>query len=629
MSKGFISTMALAISFADDAEEETQLTCSLDDIKKCPSARILKVLLKRINRSIQSTGSNSENESSETEKQQQHNEAHPVIENLKSVVNKHDYSGTKLLDDLHHLQYDHDLRNDDTKFDEAFEFLRDCTSGNGCNVNHCPFMVRHYRERGREGGSLHEPDDDVLIDIMAQIHCYLLHSFDVDRLTKEERDRVDMELSVGIGVNSLDDDDSRHEDDLFQSQKLGKINEILTAKREKLRFIRDDRRYRDNADDQKLNGDKSIDFVMMAEKVGVDANDLEQSLSDYENDRDRLMADLIEAVYSEDSTKTEIWGKLKMEDDVKSAVFLNVLHGHFKSTQLNTDNLIGASKVFVARKRLQIDIDILIDVVTTNGIDGRMFDKTELDSYENCGNFAKRFKGLNDCKLQHVRQLYTALRKWKFVEQKEVVVTVENVQDAEDGKDDEKEPVDGDAVVIGSNETDVYEIGKRFYFWDSHRKHPDFVAAKYSNMKEEVLNNPLLATFITIGAWNALTAAITTMLSTEKAQRICSNGQSEYMYSIKTCEPLEAQHLRSLKLYTDFTKLSAKFCAILRWADPKLIAGIAHWARHLIETVQCFGSKLGTESATRTYYRGVDRAFIFKMIATRFNLPQSTTNDVK
>ena len=270
----------------------------------------------------------------------------------------------------------------------------------------------------------------------------------------------------------------------------------------------------------------------------------------------------------------------------------------------------------------------MIDVVNTNQLDGRMFDKTAPNSYENNGTFSKWFKGVPDCKVHYVRQTYTALRKWKYVEQKPEIA-VKQEEDAEDGKEDEKEPVDDNQNDGGSNEPDVYEIGKRFYFWDSHRKHTNFVAPKYKNIKEEVLDNPLLAPLSSIGAWNALTAAITTLLATEKALRICSNGQSVYMYGIQKSEPLEAQHLRSLKLYTDFTDLSAKFCAILRWADPALIAGIAHWARYLIETVQCFGSALSTESSKRTYYRGVDREFIFKMIATRFNLPLSTTSNVK
>ena len=624
--------MALAVSTADDAEQETQLSCSLDDIKTCPSARILKVLLKRMEQSTYSVGSKSEN-------QQQRNTDHSVsvMQSLKSVLEKYDYSATKLLDDLHHLQYDHDLNEDDAKLDAAFDFFKDALSEKGCNVNECPFMVRHYRERGRESGGSLGSDDDVLLDIMSQIHCYLLHSFDTNRLTKEERDRVEIELAIGAGVKSLDDDDNHlnidnddtyHEDELSQSNELEKINEILTAKMEKLPFGRDDRRYRDNVDDDESNADQSVDFVTMAPKAGVDEMVLRQGLKEYANDRHRLMSALVDVVYAEDTTKTEIWSKLKMDDNLKAAVFCSILHGHFKSTQLNTDNLIRASTMFIGRKRLQIDIDVLIDVITTNGIDGRMFDKTLSESYENNGTFSKRFKGLSGCKVQHVRQLYTALRKWKYVEVKQQVEMKqddETVDEKQDEKEDEKELVYGQE----NEQHDVYEIGKRFYFWDSHRKHPDYVAAKYQNMKEEVLNNPLFAGLIDIRAWNALTVAITALLATERALRIFSNGQSQYMYSIKMYEPLEAQHLRSLKLYTDVTDLSAKFCAILRWAHPKLIEGIAHWARYLTETVQCFGTTLETESAKKTYYRGVARAFIFKMIATRFNLPLSTTSDVK
>ena len=626
--------MALASSSADGANGAMQLSCSLKHVKTCPSARILKVLLNRMGKSIQSTGSKSQNEDGYV-----HDTTHSVIETLKSIIEKYQYCATKLLDDLHHLQYEHRLNDDDAKFDEAFHFFKNCMPENGCNVNECPFVMRHYRVRGREDDVYHNGTDGVLLDTLAQIHCYLFHSFDINRLTKEERDRVNMELSVGIGLNPLDTDDNHsdnHSDDdnLSQSKRLKKINEILAAKSEVLRFIRDDRRYRDNVAERELSADQSIDFVMMAQKANIEEMVFKEGLSEYDNDRHRLISDLIDVVYAEDNmyTKSEIWHKLKVSDNEKASVFRSVLHGHFKSTQLNTDNLLKASKVFIARKGLQIDINALIDVVTTNGVDGRMFDKTVSDCYQNNGTFSKRFKGVANCKVQHVRQLYRALNKWKYVEPKEEVsVVVAHDEDEVDGKEDEKEPVDGGQSQNdgGSNEPDIYEIGKRFYFWNSHRKHPDYVAAKYKNMKEELLDNPLLDSLITIGAWNALTAAITALLATEKALGICSNGQSVFMYSIKTYEPLEAQHLRSLKLYTDFTDLSAKFCAILRWADPMLIAGIAHWTRYLIETVQCFGSTLRAQNARKTYYRGVDRAFIFKMVATRFNLPLSTTSDVK
>ena len=615
------------------AEDDQKLSCSLNDITSCPSARILKVLLKRMSQSLAlpSTGAKSKTESIETENQQQYDNAYSLLQSLKSTMQKYEYSATKLLDDLHHLQYDHNLNNDDVKFDAAFDFFSGCLSEKGCNVNECPFMRRHYRKRGREEAAHLDSGDNILMDTMAQIHCYFLHSFDIDRLTKEERDRVEMELSVEIGLdddnnhnNNNGDGDTSDEDE----KRLSIINTILTAKRERLRFQRDDRRYRDQDGKHKMKSNELVDFTTMAQVAGVNEDLLKEGLKEYERKRDKLIGDLIDVVYHEEAKTVNIWCKLDMKDEAKAATFRKVLHGYFKNTQLNPGNLIRASKAFITRKRLQIDMDVLIDVVTTNDIDGRMFDKTVRDSYQNNGTFSKRFKGAADCKVQHVRQLYTALRKWKYVLQKPVDEAKQD-ENEEDGKDDEKELVDDGQHDGTSNEPDIYEIGKRFYFWDSHRKHPKYVAAKYNNMKEEVLNNPLLAGMTDIRAWNALTAAITALLATEKALRICSNGKDQYMYMIKIYEPLEAQHLRSLKLYTDFNDLSAKFCAILRWANPNSIAGIAHLARKLIETVQCFGSTLKVERIKKTYYRGVDRAFIFKRVATRFNLPLSTTSNVK
>ena len=118
-------------------------------------------------------------------------------------------------------------------------------------------------------------------------------------------------------------------------------------------------------------------------------------------------------------------------------------------------------------------------------------------------------------------------------------------------------------------------------------------------------------------------------MGSDAAHHLSSNGQSEYMYKLKKREPIDANHLRSLKLYTDFSKLCTKFCVILRSADPLQIAQIAHWTRSLIEMVQCFGSSLNDDAVQKTYFRGVDRTFIFKTIATKFHLPLSTTCNVK
>ena len=642
-----------------DVEEPT--SCDFDgDISSCPSARVIKVLLKRLDKWMKS--SNMKSEPSSGSKSE-------IVDSLNSVFDEYNYSVTELMNDLNHIKYGHGVDRDDAKFDAAYEFFKSSISGTKCNVNECPLVQRHFRDRGRvilSGNTSNiDHDSQTKMDAMAMAHCYFLHSFDISRLTKEERDRVESELSTGIGLKSLDDDDDdtkmngddlsdEENDDDDDTQSEAKraliINGILNAKRKKLRFGRSDGRYRDIAEDEKAGDDQFVDFVTMAQSVGIDEAWLREGLSTYENARDRLIGDLIDAVYNEKLKDSNNLSELNVEKNERAAVFRHVLHGHFKSTQLTTEHFVKLSQYIVKRKELVIGHEALRKVVTTEGIDGRMFDKTDKEHYRNMGSFSKLFKAHSDCKAQHVRQLYGALRKWKYVEPKKTnnpvdeathseiqPVAAHEVNQSEDvvvNNDSDREqmdPLQQDLIgmVDYDQPQDVYEIGRRFYFWNSHRKHPAYVAAKYGNIKEEVLDNPLLNGLTDIRAWDALTAAIAALVATESAVQICSNGQSLYMYKIDKMEPFDAQHLRALKLYTDFSDLSAKFCDILRSADPVVIAGIAHWTRNLIETVQCFGSSLNEKDQKQTYYRGVNKAFIFQRIATRFNLPLSTTSEVK
>ena len=584
------------------------VSCSgTSPISECPSARIIKVFLKK----LQSAD---------------HSE---IIQSITTIFETHNYSVTDVLNDVHHLKYEHGVDGDDEKFDEIFAFLTNGLPDKSCAVTDCVHIRRHHRDRGtppKEFAFTESDDvnDTVLMDTMAMLHCYFLHSFDINRLTKEERDRIDAELS---SVTGLDDDEKRPiEDELSESNRIKLINSILVAKRKKLDIGRGDGRYRDNENDRKSEMNRNVDFSAISKTVNVDEAVLTKGLKDYEKDPDRFIGDLIDVAYAQNADKETLWSALEMEDDAKRAVFHGMLFGHFKCTDLNPANFVKLSMLIIDRKLLQIDGDALKQEVMTNLDDGRIFDKTDREHFQNMVKFSKRFNSVSNCKAQHLRQLYTALRKWQYVESKVQTVQKQEAVPVEDAKEDENVEV---IFFEPDQPPDVYEIGRRFYFWDSHRKHPDFVSPKYENMKEEVLNSPLLSRFITIAAWNALTTLIEKIITSDAAHQLWSNGQSEYMYHLKKREPIDANHLRSLKLYTDFTDLCAKFCAILRWADPEQIAQIAHWTRSLIETVQCFGSSLNDDAVQKTYFRGVDRTFIFKMIATRFYLPLSTTSDVK
>ena len=539
-----------------------------------------------------------------------------MVESVRSIFDQHNYGITDLLNDLHHLKYDHKIDADDVRFEEAFRFFTGSGQHRVCRVSECGYIRRHHRDRSalRKQHSVKTVDlnDGLLLDTMALIHCYLVHSLDVDRLTQSERDRVQKA--------------TKHSDD---GERLKMMTAILSAKRKRLQFVWDDRRYRGGA---KLAAEKLVDFKSMSRAVAVDEVVLAEGLREYEKDRDRLMGDLIDVVYAESigtAKGTAIWDKLLIDGvDRRSKVFRCILYGHFECTHLDSGNFSKISRVIVDRKALEIDADALEEVAVSDETDGRMFDKTDPETYRNMGAFVKRFQGMADFKGQHLRLLYRLIRSWKYIEcaPKESATPKPEEEEKEvvdHGQDDE-----GGHALSAEQRPDVYEIGKRFYFWNSHRKHPDFVPSRFGNMKEEMLHSPLLSGLMPVEAWNALTVNIAALVETETAHKITSNGHSEYMHQIAKFDHFDAQHLRSLKLYTDFTELSAAFCSILRRSNPAEIGQVAHWTRTLTETVQCFGSSL-RETAVKTYYRGVNRTFIFKMIATRFHLPLSTTTDVK
>ena len=106
-------------------------------------------------------------------------------------------------------------------------------------------------------------------------------------------------------------------------------------------------------------------------------------------------------------------------------------------------------------------------------------------------------------------------------------------------------------------------------------------------------------------------------------------GSAKYLYRIQKDKPFDSKHLCGLKLYTDYTNLCAAFCTVLRRGDKAEIAEIVNLARTLSETIQCYGTSLSEESSKKTYYRGVNRTFMFMTIVSRFNLPQSTTSSVE
>lgn len=60
------------------------------------------------------------------------------------------------------------------------------------------------------------------------------------------------------------------------------------------------------------------------------------------------------------------------------------------------------------------------------------------------------------------------------------------------------------------HEEAFWKCGKQWYFWDSTKKHPNYVAGKFKDVKEEILNSPTLNGCISAKQWDVLLQKVRT-----------------------------------------------------------------------------------------------------------------------
>ena len=170
----------------------------------------------------------------------------------------------------------------------------------------------------------------------------------------------------------------------------------------------------------------------------------------------------------------------------------------------------------------------------------------------------------------------------------------------------------------------VYEGGEMFYFWNKDRDHPNYVEPKWDNLREELIQNGSRSALKMKNleqSWDILKKRVDKLMKKQVTRSLKSNGK----YGIPKGQRIDEEHLMALLIHTDLTEVDKEYTKILREGHRDEVSCIAHWARLLMETVQCFGTKL---ESNQKYYRGVSTAYMFKNMTMRFNLPMSTSVSV-
>lgn len=97
-------------------------------------------------------------------------------------------------------------------------------------------------------------------------------------------------------------------------------------------------------------------------------------------------------------------------------------------------------------------------------------------------------------------------------------------------------------------------------------------------------------------------------LQKKNVRNVCGNGRMQNVYGIAHNQRLDKEHLLALKLLIEYIDAFKSFDIALRSGERKKVAQIAHLAKILTETVQCFGSIFGADMSC---FKVLDQCLFF------------------
>eukprot|EP01084_Bolivina_argentea_P271485 461985_1 len=254
-------------------------SCDQDDISQCLSAQRIQIILNEFNKIIQI----------QTHTYDQYS---TLIENI--FTNNH-YSNTDLLNDFHHIKYDHNADDDDIQFQQIYTFFMEPIK-DICQQKQCKHIQRHFLDRSKLINECTSNNSSYTLRLISRIHVYFIHSYHINRLTMHEVNRVNEQLD---GVRKLDlMDDNKQMEELLSAKKIEMETAFIKKKTNKLNIIRNNDKFI-AAQDAGYSIENSIDIqkiyqILINHDVFIDEKQLRCAFAKYE-DKNLFVSDIIDA----------------------------------------------------------------------------------------------------------------------------------------------------------------------------------------------------------------------------------------------------------------------------------------------------------------------------------------------
>ena len=271
--------------------------------------------------------------------------------------------------------------------------------------------------------------------------------------------------------------------------------------------------------------------------------------------------------------------------------------------------------------------------------------------------------------MKNVKEIVTTKRKrlqsargMNRVENSKFVTKIQRTNES-NNDEDEKKNIESTEMQPKKSGSGTYSFGLQYYYWDFHKKLAEtdkivkrgavqelgrnikysslYVAAKYKDLKDEVLNNKTCN--INLNGFLQLRMNAALQIKSRKCRRIKANSMSPRNllenYGIDKGSKIKEEHLLSVLLYTNFDTLSYQFsCTFRKMSLNETIEScrdrnkeFAIWSRLLIETVELFGTMMGgifSNNKLQTFYHGISAPLVFSGFLTFFSSPTSTSTQL-
>eukprot|EP01084_Bolivina_argentea_P139088 244722_1 len=151
--------------------------------EQCTCSKRIKLILKKYNNIILD-----KNDKSESKLQEETND---LVHNLLA---NGQYSNVELLNDFHHVKYNHNTHNDSNQFNAFYTYLFADNEALNCDISHCHSSRRHYSRRDRsfmESNYSIDNSNAYSLYLISRIHVYFIHS---SQLSSKEIEYIENQL---------------------------------------------------------------------------------------------------------------------------------------------------------------------------------------------------------------------------------------------------------------------------------------------------------------------------------------------------------------------------------------------------------------------------------------------------